>query len=77
MAIRLENGFGGSTDIWLRMQAAYDLAQARKKDDLIHVSGSPNRAKQLSIDCFPALIVQDNSRKTSYLYDAAADGITI
>ena len=30
MAIRLEKAFGGSADLWLRMQAAYDLAQARK-----------------------------------------------
>ena len=30
MAIRLEKGIGSSADAWLRMQAAYDLAQARK-----------------------------------------------
>jgi len=29
MALRLEIGIGGSADHWLRMQAAYDLAQAR------------------------------------------------
>lgn len=29
MAIRLEKAFGGSADTWLRMQTAYDLAQAR------------------------------------------------
>ena len=32
MAIRLEKAFGGTADTWLRMQSAYDLAQARKKD---------------------------------------------
>ena len=32
MAIRLEQAFGSTADTWLRMQAAYDLAQARKKD---------------------------------------------
>lgn len=32
MAIRLEKAFGSTADTWLRMQAAYDLAQARKKD---------------------------------------------
>lgn len=37
MAIRLEKAFGGTADAWLRMQAAYDLAQARKKADDIHV----------------------------------------
>ena len=29
MALRLEIGIGGTADHWLRMQAAYDLAQAR------------------------------------------------
>ena len=30
MALRFEKAFGGSADMWLRMQAAYDIAQARK-----------------------------------------------
>ena len=30
MAIRLEKAFGGTADAWLRMQAAFDLAQARR-----------------------------------------------
>jgi addiction module HigA family antidote len=30
MALRFEQAFGGCADMWLRMQAAYDLAQARK-----------------------------------------------
>jgi addiction module HigA family antidote len=29
MAMRLEKGLGSSADAWMRMQAAYDLAQAR------------------------------------------------
>jgi addiction module HigA family antidote len=31
MAIRLHKAFGGGADTWLRLQAAYDLAQAMKK----------------------------------------------
>jgi len=31
MALGFERAFGGAADIWLRMQAAYDLAQARKR----------------------------------------------
>ncbi len=31
MALRFEQAFGGSADMWLRMQAAHDLAEARKK----------------------------------------------
>jgi antitoxin HigA-1 len=37
MAIRLDKAFGGSAETWLRMQAAYDLAQARKNADTIDV----------------------------------------
>ena len=31
MAIRLDKAFGGTAEAWLALQAAYDLAQARKK----------------------------------------------
>jgi addiction module HigA family antidote len=37
MAIRLEKAFGSSADVWLRMQAAYDLARARTHEDRIDV----------------------------------------
>ncbi len=32
MSLRLEAAFGGSADCWLRMQLAYDLAQARSRN---------------------------------------------
>ena len=31
MAIRLDKAFGGGCETWIRLQAAYDLAQAEKK----------------------------------------------
>jgi addiction module HigA family antidote len=31
MAIRLDKAFGGGAETWLRVQMAYDLAQARKR----------------------------------------------
>ena len=35
MALRFEQAFGGSADMWLRMQSAYDLAKVRMtKGDL-------------------------------------------
>lgn len=37
MAIRLEKAFGGGAETWLRMQAAYDLAQAEKHTGKIKV----------------------------------------
>lgn len=37
MAIRLDKAFGGSAETWLRLQAAYDLAQARKHEGRIKV----------------------------------------
>jgi antitoxin HigA-1 len=37
MAIRLDKAFGGDAETWLRLQMAYDLAQARKREKQIHV----------------------------------------
>jgi addiction module HigA family antidote len=37
MAIRLDKAFGGGADTWLRLQAAYDLAQAEKHAGKIKV----------------------------------------
>jgi antitoxin HigA-1 len=37
MAIRLAKAFGSSAETWVRMQAAYDLAQARKEEAKIKV----------------------------------------
>ena len=37
MAIRLDKAFGGGADTWLRIQAAYDLAQAMTHADRIKV----------------------------------------
>lgn len=37
MAIRLAKAFGATPDIWIRMQAAYDLAQARAHEGDIKV----------------------------------------
>ena len=37
MAIRLSRAFGGSPEVWLRMQMAYDLAQAQQKAENIDV----------------------------------------
>lgn len=37
MAIRLEKGIGSTADAWLRMQAAFDLAQARLRTASLNV----------------------------------------
>lgn len=37
MAVRLEQGIGSTADAWLRMQAAYDLAQIRRDGGRIAV----------------------------------------
>jgi addiction module HigA family antidote len=37
MAIRLDKAFGGGAETWLRLQAAYDLAQAMKHAGKIKV----------------------------------------
>ncbi len=38
MAIRLDKAFGGGAEPWVRLQAAYDLAQAMKRADRIKVA---------------------------------------
>lgn len=38
MAIRLDKAFGGGAEVWLRMQANYDLAQAMKHANEIKVA---------------------------------------
>jgi addiction module HigA family antidote len=37
MAIRLAKAFGSTAGVWVRMQASYDLAQARKDESKIRV----------------------------------------
>lgn len=37
MAVRFEKAFGGSADMWLRMQAAHDLAKLRQREGEIGV----------------------------------------
>ncbi|MBI1734685.1 MAG: HigA family addiction module antidote protein [Candidatus Rokubacteria bacterium] len=37
MAIRLAKAFGSTADTWLRLQANYELAQARKPENKIRV----------------------------------------
>ncbi len=39
MAIRFEKAGWATADTWIRMQAAYDLAQARRDEDRIKVEG--------------------------------------
>jgi antitoxin HigA-1 len=38
MAIRLAKAFGGDAETWLRLQMAYDLAQARQHEGEIKVT---------------------------------------
>lgn len=37
MAIRLSKAFGSSAETWLGMQMAYDLSQAREREDSLTV----------------------------------------
>ncbi len=38
MAVRLAKAFGSTTETWIRVQAAYDVAQARAREDEIEVA---------------------------------------
>ncbi len=37
MAIRLAKAFGSTTETWIRLQAAYDVAKAREQEDQIQL----------------------------------------
>ncbi len=37
MAVRLAKAFGSTTDTWIRLQAAYDVAQAKAREKEIEV----------------------------------------
>jgi antitoxin HigA-1 len=45
MAIRPDKAFGGAAEAWLRMQAAYDLAQAEKKAGTIKMKRVAEQAE--------------------------------
>jgi addiction module HigA family antidote len=45
MAIRLSKAFGGTAEIWLRLQMAYDLAKIRDEADRIHVKPYPKHGE--------------------------------
>ena len=47
MAIRLDKAFGGSAETWLRLQTAYDLAQARQHaGDIIVAPGRRHKLEE-------------------------------
>jgi antitoxin HigA-1 len=43
MAIRLAAAFGGTPQVWINMQAAYDYAQVAKRADAIRATVQPVR----------------------------------
>ena len=45
-AIRLERAFGGGAHTWHRLQSAWDLAQALRTADRIHVTPYPASASR-------------------------------
>lgn len=38
MAVRLENGIGSTAEVWLRLQSAHDLANARERLSSVRIS---------------------------------------
>ena len=49
MAIRLDKAFGGGSETWLRLQAAYDLAQAEKNVRNIKVKRYVQRSDEVYV----------------------------
>lgn len=46
MAVRLAAAFGGSAQLWINMQAAYDYALVRQREDAIRAAVRPVVAEQ-------------------------------
>lgn len=47
MAIRFEKVFGSTADMWLRLQTAFDLAQARKREaEIVATVRTPAKVPQ-------------------------------
>ena len=49
MAIRLDKAFGGGSETWLRLQAAYDLTQAEKNARNIKVKRYVQRSDEVFV----------------------------
>ena len=49
MAIRLEQAFGSTADAWMRMQAAYDLARARRDSNGPTIGHAPPLSGRLRV----------------------------
>jgi len=47
MAIRLDKAFGGGAETWLRLQLAYDLAEAEKKAGKMRIARVRNKPELL------------------------------
>ena len=61
MALRFEQAFGGGPDMWLGMQAAYDLARARKhqgKMNIPRLVEHPSLQAQVSVSADPLYMSQ-------------------
>ncbi len=48
MAVRFEKAFGGSADMWLRMQIAFDLAKVRRHESSFAVKRIRPAGQELS-----------------------------
>ena len=46
MAIRLDKAFGADMETLMRMQSSYDIAQAKKRKDLVEVSAAAWRRER-------------------------------
>jgi len=44
MAVRLEKAFGGKAEVWLRLQAAHDLAEVRQREHDLDVKSFADHA---------------------------------
>ena len=55
MAIRLAKAFGSTTETWMRLQTAYDIARAKEREDETQVERyEPQPARRPLKICAPS-----------------------
>lgn len=65
MAIRLEKAGWSNADFWMRRQAAYDLAQARKHEDRIKVERCWPPDARPGLDVRPEVLAADRAEEVT------------
>jgi len=63
IAVRFEKTFGGGADVWLRMQAAHDLAKVRQPEEATRDRHDVSRFRPAVVEGIADRTTSETSRK--------------